>query len=186
MMLRPMLIPEDRATASVLNPTEIGFAQDMLVHHQQALLMTQRLDPDVDASIRTLAQQISDTQRVEIGTMLGWLRLANASPTNPNPMAWMSTDGAAHQHSADGLMPGMATLAELDALSAARGAAAETLFLQLMQRHHVGGVAMAKAADQLLAAGAVKETARAMITSQNKEAGIMTVVLAQRGAQPLP
>lgn len=187
MVLRPMLVPDNQSTPSVLNPTEIGFAQDMLSHHQQALLMVQRLDPGVDASIKSLAQQISDAQRVEIGTMLGWLRLANASPTNPNPMEWMATDeSAAHQHSSDGLMPGMATLAELDALSAAHGADAETLFLQLMQRHHLGGVAMAEAADHLLAAGAVKEAARGMITAQNQEAGIMTVVLAQRGAQPLP
>lgn len=188
MVLRPMLVPENQTAPSVLNATEIGFAQDMLIHHQQALFIAQRLDPAADASIRQLAQQVSDTQRVEIGTMLGWLRLANASPTNPNPMAWMPTDtdaAEAHHHSNDGLMPGMATLAELDALSAARGADSETLFLQLMLRHHQGGVTMAKAVDKLLTSGAVKEAARAMLTSQNQEAGIMTIVLAQRGAQPL-
>ncbi|NNH75820.1 DUF305 domain-containing protein [Nocardia uniformis] len=190
MALRPVLVPQDQATPSVMNPTEIGFAQDMLLHHQQALFMVQRLDPAADPAIKQLAQQISDSQRVEIGTMLGWLRLANASPTNPNPMAWMHTDSdpdAAHHHSSeDGLMPGMATLAELDALSAARGTDAETLFLQLMLRHHQGGVTMAEAADELLTSGAVKEAVRAMITEQNQEAGIITIVLAQRGAQPLP
>lgn len=45
-------------------------------------------------------------------------------------------------------MPGMATMAELDALAASRGPDAEILFLQLMERHHRGGIAMGQAADR--------------------------------------
>ncbi|WP_067541950.1 DUF305 domain-containing protein [Nocardia crassostreae] len=183
-LLRPLLVPENKSAPPVLSPTEIGFIQDMSLHHQQALFMAQRLDPGADAGIRRLATQIADTQLSEIGTLSGWLRLANASPTNPSPMAWMhGSEHAAHDDSA--LMPGMATMTELDALSAARGAAAETLFLQLMLRHHAGGVTMAKAADELIAAGPVKETARSMITGQSQEAGLMTLLRAERGAQPL-
>ncbi|GAB4586750.1 DUF305 domain-containing protein [Nocardia sp. IFM 10818] len=183
-LLRPLLVPENRSAPPVLTPTEIGFIQDMSLHHQQALFMVQRLDPAADAGIRRLATQIADTQRAEIGTLTGWLRLANASPTNPNPMSWMHGESHA-AHGASAVMPGMATLAELDVLSAARGADAETVFLQLMLRHHAGGVTMAKAADELITAGPVKETARAMITSQSQEAGLMTLLLAERGAQPL-
>ncbi|MEV6067003.1 DUF305 domain-containing protein [Nocardia sp. NPDC052001] len=192
MLLRPLVIPDNESAPAVLNPTEIGFTQDMLAHHQQALVMVQRLDTGVDPSIRQLAQQISDTQRVEIGTLLGWLRLANASPTNPHPMSWMSAMDmpAGHDHasmasSAATTMPGMATMPELDALSAAKGSDAESLFLQLMLRHHTGGVGMAKDADKLIGSGPVKESARAMITEQSQEAGIMTLLLAQRGVQPL-
>ncbi|MCU1642257.1 MAG: hypothetical protein JWN03_2532 [Nocardia sp.] len=198
MLLRPFIIPDSQSAPPVLNPTEIGFTQDMMAHHEQALIIVQRLDPAADPTIRQLAQQISDTQRIEIGTMLGWLRLANASPTDPHPMSWMRSTGMSGgtDHSAMSMptttapaagaaMPGMATLAELDALSAARGSAAETLFLQLMLRHHRGGVAMARAADKQVTSGPVKETARSMITAQSQEAGIMTLLLAQRGAQPL-
>ncbi|MET9487329.1 DUF305 domain-containing protein [Nocardia sp. NPDC006630] len=198
MLLRPFLIPDSQSAPPVLNPTEIGFTQDMMAHHEQALIIVQRLDPAADPAIRQLAQQISDSQRMEIGTMLGWLRLANASPSNPHPMSWMHSTGmpGGTDHSGMNMptgtastagvtMPGMATLAELDALATARGSAAETLFLQLMLRHHRGGVAMAQAADKQVASGPVKETARAMITAQSQEAGIMTVLLAQRGAQPL-
>lgn len=194
MLLRPALIPENAAAPPVLTPTEVGFVQDMAAHHQQALFMVQRLDTGVDPAIRGLAQQIADTQRLEIGTLLGWLRLANASPTNPHPMSWMPAADmpAGHNHSptttaagSSPLMAGMATMAELDALSAARGGDAETLFLQLMLRHHTGGVSMAKAADTVVASGAVKEAARAMISAQSQEAGIMTLLLAQRNAQPL-
>lgn len=191
MLIRPLLVPESHSAAPVLTPVEIGFAQDMSSHHTQALIMVQRLDSGVDPSIRQLAQQIGDTQRMEIGTMQGWLRLANASPDSRHPMAWMNSD-TAHDHSMPTMtssngtsMPGMATQAELDQLAAARGADAETLFLQLMLRHHRGGVAMAKAADQLIASGPVKEAARGMITAQSQEAGLMTLLLAQRNAQPL-
>ncbi|MFI1917595.1 DUF305 domain-containing protein [Nocardia sp. NPDC020380] len=198
-LVRPLIVPESVSAAPVLTPVEIGFSQDMLTHHEQALFLVERLDPGADPTVRRLAQQIADTQRTEIGTMLGWLRLADASPSNVHPMAWMHTKGAGTaDNSMAGMpgmgmpatqpgtsMPGMATQAELDRLATSRGADAETLFLQLMLRHHRGGVAMARAVDQLLASGPVKEAARGMITTQSQEAGLMALLLAQRGAQPL-
>ena len=48
--------------------------------------------------------------------------------------------GAAFHAATAGTDAGMASAAELGALAAARGPAAETLFLQLMERHHRGGV----------------------------------------------
>ncbi|RDI55743.1 DUF305 domain-containing protein [Nocardia mexicana] len=192
--LRPLIWPETHTAARILNDTEIGFAQDMTAHHQQAVQIVQRLDPGVDPMVQRLAQQIDQSQRVEIGTMLGWLRLANASPMSQHPMAWMAAapdNAAAHRHSpasppAPGVMPGLASQAELDALSAARGREAEVLFLQLMYRHHQGGVAMAQAADREIASGAVKEALRGMIVGQSQECGLMAVLLSQRGTQPLP
>ncbi|WP_280232748.1 DUF305 domain-containing protein [Nocardia cyriacigeorgica] len=192
--LRPLFIDDDRPAEPVLDAVEIGFVQDMTAHHQQALIMVQRLDPAVDPGVVRLAQQLADTQRLEIGAMLGWLRLANASPLSPRPMAWMHEAAEpGHQHGATAAhdpsghaMPGMATTAELDALSAARGRDAEILFLQLMLRHHQGGVAMAQAADQLIESGPVKETARSMIHGQSQESGVIAALLGQRDARPLP
>ncbi|BEK96403.1 hypothetical protein NSK11_contig00007-0112 [Nocardia seriolae] len=190
-LVRPIAVGESTSAATVLTPVELGFSQDMFVHHEQALIMVQRLDSGVNPTVRQLAQQIGDAQRMEIGTLLGWLRLANAAPESRHPMAWMN-NAAGHDHSmptrtgTNGTaMPGMATQAERDSLATARGTDAEVLFLQLMLRHHRGGVAMAKAADQLLTSGPVKESARGMITAQSQEAGLMTIMLAQRGAQPL-
>lgn len=192
---RPLAWPEKPAPTPVLNATEIGFAQDMFAHHQQALIIAQRLDPAADPTVRRLAQQIADNQRIEVGILLGWLRLAGATPTDPHPMAWMHAAGGTasaspHQHSAPTstaadpgaatTMPGMASLAELDALSAARGRDAEILFLQLMQRHHRGGVSMAQAADALLTAGQVKLAARDMVSTQSQEIGFIGMLLSQR------
>ncbi len=189
---RPLVIGENPAPTPVLDATEIGFTQDMLAHHQQALILVQRLSPDADPTVRRLAQQIADSQRTEIGMLMGWLRLAATAPTNPHPMAWMhdpsdsTMTGHEHQAATTAVspattMPGMAGLAELDALSAASGRDAETLFLQLMQRHHYGGVAMARAADALLTGGPVKTAARDMVGTQGQEIGVIGLLLTQRG-----
>ncbi|WP_054812914.1 DUF305 domain-containing protein [Nocardia arizonensis] len=182
--MRPVVLPEKHTETTILTAIEIGFAQDMTAHHQQALLMTQRLAPDADPAVRRLAQQVSDTQRTEIGTMLGWLRLADAAPMSARPMAWMDTETHTAHHRAtpaDTTMPGMATTAELDTLAAATGRDAALQFLRLMIRHHEGGVSMAAAADTMLASGAVKEAARAMLRSQTQEIGIMSIMLTQLG-----
>lgn len=186
MALRPVLISGEPARHPMLNATEIGFVQDMVAHHSHALMLVQRLDPGVEPSVATLAGQIADTQRTELGMLLGWLRLANAPVTATHPMAWMQ-HSEAHQHRAaalasrDSAMPGMATTAELDQLAAARGGQAEVLFLQLMRRHHYGGVEMAAAADALLTGGEVERAARGMVTEQGREAGLLDLLLAQRG-----
>ncbi|MFE7797251.1 DUF305 domain-containing protein [Nocardia sp. NPDC057440] len=195
--LRPLVLPEHHTVAPVLTSVEVGFAQDMTAHHQQALIMAQRLDRGADPTVVRLAQQLADAQRIEIGTMLGWLRLANETPLSAHPMAWMHTEKPApHQHSVaapnnpqappDAAMPGMATTAELDALATARGRDAAILFLQLMFRHHQGGLTMSQVADRLLPAGPVKESARSMFQSQSQETGVISVLLAQLGARPIP
>ncbi|MFC8041968.1 DUF305 domain-containing protein [Nocardia sp. NPDC057353] len=185
--LRPLVVPDRAPEREVLSAVEIAFLQDMTAHHEQALLMVQALDPGVTPVIARLAQQVDDVQRVELGTMLGWLRLANALPSNPRPMAWLHEPGPRHHGTpvaatdpADTSM-GMATRAELDALAAARGRDAELLFLRLMQRHHYGGVAMARGVDALLTAGPVKQAAREMVTEQTKEIGMIELLLAQYG-----
>ncbi|WP_410872369.1 DUF305 domain-containing protein [Nocardia sp. A7] len=181
--LRPLLISETSSPATILMATELGFVQDMTAHHQQALILTERLDPAADPTVRRLADQIADTQRVEIGTLLGWTQLVGAAPTSPVPMTWMAET---HQHAptAPTTMPGMATLADLDTLAAARAPDAETLFLQLMYRHHAGGITMARAADTLLTSGPVKQAARAMAQSQSQELGYLGMLLDLRGARP--
>jgi uncharacterized protein (DUF305 family) len=183
--LRPLLPVGAVAAAPVLTATEIGFVQDMAAHHSQAIVLVERLDRGADPSVVALAGQIADTQRTELGMLLGWLRLAGAPVTGAEPMAWMRPPGA-HRHAGVDLaqhhstMPGMATTAELDELATARGGRAEVLFLRLMQRHHHGGIAMAAAADALLDGGEVERAARDMITGQGREAGLLGLLLDHR------
>ena len=184
--VRPLLA-DDPVAPEILSATEIGFIQDMAAHHNQALVMVQRLDPGADPAVRGLARQIEATQLSEIGTLLGWLRLVGAPVAGSASMGWMPdrTHGHHTAHDPDAAaMPGMATQAELDQLSAARGRAAAILFLQLMQRHHQGGIGMARVADALLTEGVVKQVAREMITAQTQESGLMALLLAQLEASP--
>ena len=186
--LRPVFVTDTASAPSVLDDTEISFVQDMTAHHEQAVIIVSDLAADADAAVRRLAEQIEAGQRTELGMMLGWLRLARVPVTNPHPMAWMQSspdEMTHHDHSGavdpdtTTAMPGMATRADLDSHSAAHGSEASIIFLTLMQRHHVGGIAMAQAADHELTDGPVKAAARDMISTQNQEAAAMELLLAE-------
>ena len=83
-------------------------------------------------------------------------------------------------------MHGMATDEEMRRLREARGAEAEILFLQLMIRHHEGGVIMARALEGLSRRAEVLDMARSIDSTQRAEIAAMTNMLEQRSAQPLP
>jgi uncharacterized protein (DUF305 family) len=123
------------------NSPEAGFARDMSTHHAQAVGMgLMAFQQGQDAEVRQIGGDIATGQQGEIGTMQTWLRSWKLDPTGDRPpMAWMP-DGA--QSVKNGLMPGMATPEEMAKLRAAQGRAFDVLFLQMMIRHHLGGVHM--------------------------------------------
>jgi uncharacterized protein (DUF305 family) len=84
------------------------------------------------------------------------------------------------------LMPGMATDSEISTLQGLTGAASDTYFLQLMIRHHQGGVPMMQYAAEHATSPVVRNFASKMAQSQESEISVMTQMLAERGAQPLP
>ncbi len=84
------------------------------------------------------------------------------------------------------LMPGMATPAEIDQLRQGTGKDTEIRFLQLMIRHHEGGVHMARAVLALSKREDVVTMAQAIDTGQAVEITLMKTMLAERGAQPAP
>jgi uncharacterized protein (DUF305 family) len=80
----------------------------------------------------------------------------------------------------------MATNAEIAQLRDARGEAADVLFLQLMIRHHQGGVPMMQDAADHAGNPIVRNFAGKMLETQQSEIAVMTQMLQQRGAEPLP
>jgi uncharacterized protein (DUF305 family) len=173
-----------KPVAPQLSTLDIGFAQDMRTHHQQAVTMTDMLAPDDSADIRALGEQIRFQQLDEIGQMTGWLQIANQAMISPRPMAWMSEmPGMTGPNVA---MPGMASPQDLKALQRSTGRTNEVRFLQLMTRHHQGGIAMATYAAAHSDVDAVRQTARAMVDQQTQEIQLMTVLLNQRAASVLP
>jgi uncharacterized protein (DUF305 family) len=122
------------------NEVDVGFLQDMRVHHEQAVQMSNVfLDlPDVDAGLGAIARSIAFGQSIEIGLMIQLLRDMDAPTEHEDgqAMAWMGMAGP------DSAMPGMASDEELEALADSEGAAADELFVELMVAHHQGGVVM--------------------------------------------
>ncbi|MBN9097351.1 MULTISPECIES: DUF305 domain-containing protein [unclassified Pseudonocardia] len=171
---------------------DVGFAQDMTVHHQQAVQMAAwERDHTTDPDLHQLAYDIESTQTAQVGRMQGWLELWGAAgqPVGRPYMTWMAPD-ASHGMvmGSDGVatMPGMATAEDLRNLRAATGKQLDVLFLQLMLRHHEGGRSMLADAAQHASQPQVRNLAAQMLSSQSSEADYMKQLLAQRGAAPLP
>jgi uncharacterized protein (DUF305 family) len=154
---------------------DAGFTRDMLVHHQQAIQMAGFVrDHTGDAGIRLLAYVFK-------GWLDVWGLLAESDHT---PMAWMA---GAHMHmGTDGLMPGMATQAELAKLKTLTGRELDVMFLQLMIRHHQGGIPMAQYAATHAQTSYVQLAARKMADAQSLEVINMEKTLRDLGGSPLP
>lgn len=169
------------------NSVDAGFAWDMSVHHQQAVTMAgYTRDHSTDGVIKTLAYDIETSQFNQVGQMQGWLDTWGLQPQNPNaPMAWMG--GSGHmQMSSDGLMPGMATVAQVSKLETLTGKPLDIYFLQLMLHHHQGGLPMAQWAASHASQPYVRNAAQKMVTGQSAEILLMEQLLRERGASPLP
>lgn len=173
---------------------DVGFSQDMSVHHTQAVQMSSlALSGSADPAVKRLAYDILTTQANQAGRMQGWLQLWDEPLISPDGyMGWM-TDMSAHQHSGTAMhagavqtMPGMASDQEMAALGQATGPAQDALFLQLMLRHHQGGMPMIEYAAQRADTDAVRSLAESMAKTQQGEADLMTQMLAERKVAPLP
>lgn len=177
---------------------DVGFAQDMRVHHLQAVTMAGiERDNTSDPVLQGFAFDVESTQLAQSSEMAGWLTVWG-QPQLPDAgaphMQWMS-EGGTHTHSnGEGgrttgsvqRMPGMATSEELDKLRKLTGKELDVFFLQLMLRHHEGGLEMAEYAAEHGAKGYVRNLADKIVQSQENEANLMKSYLAERGAQPLP
>jgi len=173
---------------------DVGFAQDMSVHHRQAVEMAAwERDNTRDPALKQLAYDIESTQNQQIGRMQGWLGLWEmpALPTGKH-MAWMADDTAMAGHSGMDMtggvdrMPGMATSDDLRRLRTTTGPAMDVLFLQLMLRHHLGGASMLQYGRDHGETAEVRNLADQMLTAQGAETQLMQSLLAQRGGKPLP
>lgn len=187
---------EPAATTPEAGSVEVGFAQDMSVHHLQAVTMAGwARDHTTDPAIKTLAFDIERTQTGQVGRMKGWLGLwGQPEQATGAYMTWMTEPMAGHGgHGGSGMtpsngapMPGMATSAELAKLRSLTGKEMDVYFLQLMLRHHIGGTAMAQYTYDHTSVADVKSLTRSMLDSQGAEITLMKGLLQERGAAPLP
>ncbi|MGB6049428.1 MAG: DUF305 domain-containing protein [Rhodococcus sp. (in: high G+C Gram-positive bacteria)] len=186
---------------------DVGFAQDMSVHHNQAIDMSAiALTSASDPLVRNLAFDMLTSQQNQVGQMQGWLAIWDRAPVGADGyMGWMT--GSDHSHAmtdgdmtdgdmtdgdmTDGggsvsAMPGMASSDDLAGLRQATGIDVDVLFLQLMLRHHEGGLSMMEYAIDHAETPALVRLAESMVSTQESESTLMTQMLAARGAEPLP
>ncbi|MFC7617202.1 DUF305 domain-containing protein [Actinokineospora soli] len=186
-VVRPEPVPD-------AGSVDVGFAQDMRVHHLQAITMAgQARDRSTDPAVRGLAFDIESTQLDQSGRLAGWLAVWD-QPELPPPgephMRWMPAGGGHGGHGSDGAgvprMPGMATTEELAKLRSLSGAELDVYFLQLMLRHHQGGLEMAEFAGANAQTSYLRTLAGKIAAGQDAESALMRSMLAERGAEPLP
>jgi uncharacterized protein (DUF305 family) len=142
---------------------DIAFAQMMIPHHEQAVVMSEYAPLNTDnPEILALAQEILDAQGPEIEQMNAILE------------RFGSNLGGHGGH----VMAGMLTDQELEVLRAANGAEFDQLFLAGMIAHHEGAIDMA---EDVLVAGSdpeVRVLAETIILGQQNEIESMQKLLA--------
>ena len=119
--------------AADVNDADVMFASMMIVHHEQAIEMSDIVlaKDGVAPEVVELAEQIKAAQGPEIEQLQGWLGDWGVNPEE------QQMGGMDH---GDGMM----TEDDLAALESADGAEASQLFLEQMIVHHEGAVEMAQ------------------------------------------
>ncbi|MBM3451293.1 MAG: DUF305 domain-containing protein [Armatimonadetes bacterium] len=151
----------------------------MSVQHAQAVEMAHLISRRAgDEQLRQVATDIVLTQQGQIGIMSGWLDTWGLPHTGrAEAMAGMGMPTS-------GPMRGLACAEEIGSLRTLPAPDAEVLFLQLMIRHHQGGVAMADAAAKMATRPEVVRLAKSMVAAQSYETRVMTNMLRARKAAP--
>jgi uncharacterized protein (DUF305 family) len=130
-----ILAPDTRVSLPLISKKDIEFMQGMIMHHEQAVVMTDLIESRTDnKDISLIGARISKSQTDEMTFMKRWLELRGESTQMPS-----------HDRHADKmLMPGMLTQIQMGALKRAKGKEFDRLFLQGMIQHHKGALIMVK------------------------------------------
>ena len=143
-------LSKDTATASEApkppSKADVDFMQGMIMHHNQAVEMTEMLKTRTkDPAIQELGKKIDVSQTDEMRWMKQWLT-DRGFPVSADPMAGMDMKGMdmKDMDMSMPMMPGMLTAAQMDALRKASGPRFDHLFLTGMIQHHTGALQMVK------------------------------------------
>ncbi|MEU7033706.1 DUF305 domain-containing protein [Streptomyces sp. NPDC046237] len=153
------------AESGAHNAADVAFAQRMIPHHRQAVVMSQMARSHATSSdVKALAEQIEKAQEPEIRTMTGWLKAWGEEI--PEGMDGMHAPGMGDTN---GTMPGMMSDRQMTDLDRASGGTFGAMFLTMMIEHHEGAIDMAMDEKQQGAYGPAKDLADAIIKTQTAE-----------------
>lgn len=152
---------DGHSMGDMMGDSESMFAEMMIPHHQQAILMSEiALARSTNPEVRDLANQIISAQSQEITLMESWIDEA--------------THGAHGGHS----MSGMATEEELAQLDTLNSPEFDEMFLELMIEHHEGALDMVHMLDGTTKPDA-KQLAEDIVRVQQEEIELMKQLLQQ-------
>lgn len=163
------------------NDTDVQFLQQMIVHHQQALMMARMAaQRAADADVKQLAVDIEQEQTAEIEQMSTWLRQWGKPVPSMGPGMVMPSISPRMGH---GMMPSMGPMPDMGRMQNMTGEQFDRMFLQMMIAHHEGAVQMAKAEIANGANPATKQLAEKIQIGQTAQIEQMRQML---GAIPSP
>jgi uncharacterized protein (DUF305 family) len=124
---------------------DVDFMQGMIMHHNQAVEMTELLKTRTkDPEVMELGKKIDVSQSDEMRWMKQWLT-DRGFPLSSDPMAGMDMKGDMKgMDMSMPMMPGMLTSAQMDTLRKASEPEFDHLFLTGMIQHHTGALQMVK------------------------------------------
>ena len=128
-------------------PADVEFMQGMIMHHNQAVEMTELLKTRThNPEVRELGKKIDVSQTDEMRWMKQWLTDRSLPISAPMPgMAGMDMDMPGNGHECiHALHAGHADLCQMAALRKASGPQFDHLFLTGMIQHHTGALTMVK------------------------------------------
>jgi uncharacterized protein (DUF305 family) len=131
----PATPPASSAAAGEFNDADVTFAQNMIVHHEQALEMAAMADQIQDPELAELAAGLEAAQAPEVTTMTDLLT-EWGEPTEP---------AGGHENMT---MPGMMSEEDMAELEEMSGAQFDRMFAQMLISHHGGAVQMAADVQQ--------------------------------------
>lgn len=160
------------------NEADVEYIAMMIVHHEQALEMTELASEHAHADpVVRLSTRIATAQAPEIEVMRAWLESYEEEHGPAAGHDHHRAHGSDHDehggHHDHAEMPGMASPQQLAELVDARGAEFDQLFLELMIVHHEGAVTMSA---EVIADGVditVNELATEIAAQQAAEVGRM-------------
>ncbi|MFC9768997.1 DUF305 domain-containing protein [Rhodococcus jostii] len=188
--------------AGVHNDADVAFAVGMVLHHSQAIEMSEMLlaKQGIDPRVVDLAQQIKAEQVSERAQLNAWLtewgqapaattttamnmtesmsmgtdvQMPEAPPVIPPTTGEMDTPGMEGEQDTEGMM----SADDMAALSDAQGVDATKLFLTQMTEHHKGAITMAQTEVTDGQNAQAKTMAQNIITTQQQELTTMEQLL---------
>ena len=161
----------------VYNDADVMFAQQMIPHHAQAIVMADMTrGRELSPEVAQLAASIMEAQTPEIETMTDWLNAWGEDiPETMRDHANAHGDGMGDMEGND--MPGMMSQDDMDALESASDAEFEDMWLEMMVEHHEGAIEMAQDEQAAGSFAAAIDLAATIQDGQTTEVDQMTDLL---------